>query len=854
MTTITHTIEYMKTSLKTSLFSVFGILFLGMVLGFATGFDNPKSAFGQVIVVTAPIAPPVVVPPIPVIIPPIIPAIVLPPCCTAPTSPSGGTNSTPPTNIPASTPNNTIVVTAPVAPPITVPPVPVIIPPVIPAIVLPPCCTVTATPDPTPVVPVPVIPPTIIIPPIAAPVVLPVPQCTLTANPTSIQVGTNTQLSWTTTNANSITVDQGVGSLTPVLGGTKVITPTVTTTYTGTVVGAGGTSNCTATVTVTTVPPSPQAPSCTLTANPTILPLGSNATLAWTVSNGTLLSINNGIGAVSVPQGTRVIAPVTTTTYTGTVTGANGSTATCTATVTVTPVVIVPPQPSCTLTANPTSVIVGGTSVLSWTTTNGTSLSIDNSIGAVGVNGGTKSVTLATTTTYTGTVTSANGSTNTCKATVTVTTTAPISSCTLSASPTSITTGACTTLSYSGTNITGGVIDNGAGIASSTAGTIIVCPTTSTTYTGTFTTPTGPVTCTVPVTVTTPGGSGGGGGGGGSSSGGGGGSHFSVSPTVTLNVLGNTTRSVSLSQIPYTGLDLGFFGTIVYWLMLILWSLAAAYLVLFALLPRLLKSTKTFTHSVQDAVHTTSAMNNSHYPSHSNQSAHSTYNAHALPVASVSAEPTHYAHVAPKAYAPVADMHAASKAPAHTSHQGFRSFGTDATLTIDDIVKGLSRESGMVFESEKPVSKNLISEAHTEVAPSVKLQSSEKSVTHEAIHAAVSAPQTHMSLSDDVSGFISSLLAGDRDAVFSTMRGITKSGGDTADFLSQAVCALDDAYRARVDGTHVHPDIARITSDLHTSFLERMVTSLATAVDSSYSAGITGTKLALTRALALVNG
>jgi len=48
----------------------------------------------------------------------------------------------------------------------------------------------------------------------------------------------------------------------------------------------------------------------------------------------------------------------------------------------------------------------------------------------------------------------------------------------------------------------------------------------------------------------------------------------------------------------------------------------------------------------------------------------------------------------------------------------------------------------------------------------------------------------------------------------------------------------------------VHPEIKRITDSIATPVLEKLVTALSTAVDSSYSVGITGAKLALTRALA----
>ncbi|MEK7101065.1 MAG: hypothetical protein AAB921_03120, partial [Patescibacteria group bacterium] len=117
------------------------------------------------------------------------------------------------------------------------------------------------------------------------------------------------------------------------------------------------------------------------------------------------------------------------------------------------------------------------------------------------------------------------------------------------------------------------------------------------------------------------------------------------------------------------------------------------------------------------------------------------------------------------------------------------------------------------------------------------------------------AEATHATpFNEDVRAFIEALLRGDRETVFGTIRGITRNGGDSEAFLTHAVCALDDAYRSRVDGSTCHPDILAATADCHPSFLERVVTSLTTAVDGSYSTGITGVKLALTRALAVVNG
>jgi len=100
--------------------------------------------------------------------------------------------------------------------------------------------------------------------------------------------------------------------------------------------------------------------------------------------------------------------------------------------------------------------------------------------------------------------------------------------------------------------------------------------------------------------------------------------------------------------------------------------------------------------------------------------------------------------------------------------------------------------------------------------------------------------------------FLEALLASDREAVFGMLRAEARSGGNTEAFLTQVACALDDAYRARLEGIPVHPEVARMTAAVATPVLERLVTALASAVDSSYSVGITGAKLAITRALAIL--
>lgn len=69
-----------------------------------------------------------------------------------------------------------------------------------------------------------------------------------TASPASVQLGTPSTLSWSVSDATSLTIDGGVG---PVTGSNKVVTPGATTTYTLSATGSGGSVTRAVTVTVT---------------------------------------------------------------------------------------------------------------------------------------------------------------------------------------------------------------------------------------------------------------------------------------------------------------------------------------------------------------------------------------------------------------------------------------------------------------------------------------------------------------------------------------------------------------------------------------------------------------------------
>ncbi len=246
-------------------------------------------------------------------------------------------------------------------------------------------------------------------------VTVPTPVCTLTATPTSIQSGNSSQLKWTSTNAVTGVIDQGIGTIVLTNTAGRSVAPTVNKTYTMTVTNSAGvTATCAATITVTTTVP---APVCTLTAAPSTIVSGNSSQLKWTSTNAVTGVIDQGIGAIVLTNTAgRSVAPTVNKTYTMTVTNSAGVTATCNTTVTVT----TPDAPLCDyFNANPVTINRGDSTVLSWGTTRADSASINNGIGSVAVDG-TYTVSPLENTTYTLSLVGVGGTTQ-CNIPVTVT-------------------------------------------------------------------------------------------------------------------------------------------------------------------------------------------------------------------------------------------------------------------------------------------------------------------------------------------------------------------------------------------------------------------------------------------------
>jgi peptidoglycan-associated lipoprotein len=97
-------------------------------------------------------------------------------------------------------------------------------------------------------------------PPPPPPPAAPAPTISLNASPSAIEKGQSTTLSWNSSNATGVTIDNGIGMVEP--SGSRTVNPPVSTTYMARATGPGGNTVAEARVTVTapaavTPPPLP---------------------------------------------------------------------------------------------------------------------------------------------------------------------------------------------------------------------------------------------------------------------------------------------------------------------------------------------------------------------------------------------------------------------------------------------------------------------------------------------------------------------------------------------------------------------------------------------------------------------
>ncbi|MCX6002027.1 MAG: hypothetical protein NTY79_05800 [Chloroflexi bacterium] len=146
------------------------------------------------------------------------------------------------------------------------------------------------------------------------------PIAALYLSPSSITSGGTATLSWMTSGASSLAINNGVKNLVGVTGasGSLSVSPSFTTTYTLTASNAYGNTYDSKVLTVTAAPIMPVYRWPTINdfhCSHTTVVSGNQAKLYWTVTDADTITIDNGIGSVGA-SGTVYIYPVTTTTYT----------------------------------------------------------------------------------------------------------------------------------------------------------------------------------------------------------------------------------------------------------------------------------------------------------------------------------------------------------------------------------------------------------------------------------------------------------------------------------------------------------------------------------------------------------
>ena len=328
------------------------------------------------------------------------------------------------------------------------------------------------------------------------------PTVVITANPTSINPGNSSTLTVTAINATQVTLSGSNGTTYSLLasGGTQSVSPKATTTYTATAKGTGGSMSATASITVTPAP----APIVTIAVSPAAIALGSSSSLTVTATGATQVTVTGTDGSAYTLQpdgGSQSVNPAATTTYTAVATGPGGTNS-ASATLTVIPTL----PPTVTITANPTSITAGSSSILTITASGATRVKVvgsDGSTYTLQPSGGTQAVSPATTTMYTAVASGVGG--NASAATTVTVTPNPAPTVRILANPVSIISGSSSTLTVTAVNATQVTItgtDGSTYTLQSSGGTQAVSPPVTTTYTAIAIGSGGKTSASATVTVT----------------------------------------------------------------------------------------------------------------------------------------------------------------------------------------------------------------------------------------------------------------------------------------------------------------------------------------------------------------
>ncbi|MFH0890597.1 MAG: hypothetical protein V1856_01020 [Candidatus Liptonbacteria bacterium] len=311
--------------------------------------------------------------------------------------------------------------------------------------------------------------------------------------PVTIQYGTSANITWTSTDANSCSVSPG--GWTGTSGSQSTPNLNNNTTYYLSCTGAAGSQQDSVQITVQ----QQQPPTVTITANPNSISQGQSSVLNWNSQNATYCTASSGWSGNKNLSGSEVVYPGGYTTYVITCYNGSGQSAVSQASVSVN---TVGNYPSVTLTANPSVINRGQSSVLNWVSQNTTSCYASGGYwsGTKSLSGG-ETVYPNQTTTYYINCTGQNGQNVSAQATVFVNDSYNLPTVNLTASPTNVNSGQSSNLYWNSQNATTCYATSGWSGNQNLNGSLVIYPTFTTTYTITCTNQYGQATDTETVTV-----------------------------------------------------------------------------------------------------------------------------------------------------------------------------------------------------------------------------------------------------------------------------------------------------------------------------------------------------------------
>ena len=271
----------------------------------------------------------------------------------------------------------------------------------------------------------------------------PMPSVTLATSSASVDAGDTITLTWSSENATQCSASGGWSGNRPVSGSESSSALSDTTTFTLSCSGPGGSSSADVTVAVNVVIP---APTVSIAANPATVESGETTVLSWSTTNATSCSASGAWSGDRPVTGSATSAPLTINSLFRLVcVGPGGSTIGAT-----TVNVDQPSPPSVSLSAASTTIDAGGSTTLTWSTSNAVSCSASGAwTGSRDLNGSESTGALASDSTFTLTCTGTGGSASD---TVTITTRSAPPELSFTAAASSVPSGSATTLTWSAQN------------------------------------------------------------------------------------------------------------------------------------------------------------------------------------------------------------------------------------------------------------------------------------------------------------------------------------------------------------------------------------------------------------------